>query len=397
MQTQTEEILQTQPQLVEKEKNNKRITIGVPREMNKLEKRVPLTPLAVSEMVSLGHKIIIETGAGKGANYTDNDYRNAGARISNTKKDVFKSEYIAKVAPFLSKDIEFLHNEQTIFSALHISAQSKDNIQQLVNKNITAIAFEYFKDANNFNPFVHLMSEISGSTSVMIAAELLSNVSGGKGVMLGGLTGIAPTEIVIIGTGTSTEYATRIAMGLGATVKVFDNSISELISIQKNLGRNIFTSTLNHKVLAKALLSADVVINTKEKEYETGYIITNQMVKSMKPDTVIIDLKIDYGSVIETSKITSLEKPTYREHDVIHYCVPNIASRVARTASIAISNILSPLLKQIINSNGIISYMKENSGLRNGTYILKGILTNPSLGNEFDLSSKDINLLMAAF
>ena len=390
-------LIETQPQLIKKEKKNKGLKIGIPKENSKQEKRVPLTPLSVTELTNIGHKIIIESDAGIEANFTDNDYIKAGAKITRNREEVYKNQYVVKVSPFLSDDINLLHNNQTIISALHINAQSKNNIKQLINKKITGIAFEYFKDKNNFNPFVHLMSEISGSTSVMIAAELLSNVSGGKGVMLGGLTGIAPTEIIIIGTGTSTEYATRIALGLGSTVKIFDDSISQLIDIQKTFGKYIFTSTLNKKVFAKALLSADVVINTKEKEKDTNFLITDEMVNLMRPDSIIIDLKIDYGSVIETSKLTNIENPTFRKHDVIHYCVPNIASRVARTASIAISNVLTSIFKKTANCNGIIPFIKEDTGIRNGTYVLQGILTNSSLGNEFDLDSKDINLLMAAF
>ena len=393
----TSSVLETQPKLIEIEKDRKGLKIGIPKEITEQEKRVPLTPLSVTELTNIGHKIVIEAGAGLGANYTNDDYIQAGAKITNDRKEIFKNQHIVKVGPFLSDEISLLHNNQTIISALHITAQSKNNIEELINKKTTAIAFEYYNDKNNFNPIVHLMSEISGSTSVMIAAQLLSNVYGGKGVMLGGLTGISPTEIIIIGTGTSTEYATRIALGLGSTVKIFDDSISQLIDVQKTFGKYIFTSTLNKKVFTKALLSADVVINTKEKEPRTDFLITDEMVKQMKPDSIIIDLKIDYGSVIETSKLTDIKNPTYRKYDVIHYCVPNIASRVARTASIALSNVLTSVFKKIANYNGIIPFIKEDTGIRNGTYVLQGILTNSSLGSEFDLDSKDINLLMAAF
>ncbi len=389
--------MQPQAEMLKEHKEEKKLIIGIPKEKIDEEKRIALTPLAVSLLANQGHKILIESGAGLGSNYTDEEYKIAGAEITKNKKEIFQSTVVIKIAPFEKADIDMLGNDQTIISALHSFTQSRENIVKLINKNTNAIAFENIKDSKNFHPLVHLMSEIAGSTSVMIAAELMSNVSGGKGVLLGGLAGISPAEVIIIGAGTASNSAVKIAKELGATVKIFDDNINELIEAQNNFGKNIFTSTITNKVLLKALESADVVINTMRKDFNKDYIITEDMVEMMKKDSVIIDLQVESGSVIETSKLTTYQKPFYTAHEVIHYCIPNIASRVARTASIAISNVLTPIVAKIIEYHGILPVIKEDISVRNGTYLLKGILTNWNLGNKLDLDSRDINLLMAAF
>jgi len=373
------------------------LTIGVPKETDSNEKRVPLTPLAVSYLVSEGHKIIVEKNAGAAANYTDYEYSEAGAVIIDDHEMAYKSEIILKVAPFTVDEIELLKPNQTIFSALHASTQTFETISKLIDKKVRAIAFEYLKSEKDFFPIMHSMSEIAGCTAIIVAAELMSNQNNGKGVLLGGVTGITPTEIVILGSGTATEYATRVALGLGAMVKIFDSSIYKLSILQEKFGKQLFTSTLHPKVLNKALHSADIVICAMENNLRNEIIINKDMVGSMKKNSVIIDLNIDNGTYIETSRATNFENPTYVDSGIIHYCVPNIASRVSRTASIALSNILTPLLINIAYDGGIVNCIKNNAGLQNGTYVFNGILTNKTIGQKVGIQHKDIELLMAAF
>jgi alanine dehydrogenase len=242
------------------------------------------------------------------------------------------------------------------------------------------------------------MSAISGISAINIAAELLSNQNGGKGVLLGGIAGITPTEVVIIGADTIAEFAARAALGLGAIVKVFDNSPQRLEELQRNLGRRLYTSIFHPKVLRRTLKSADVVIGAINL-WDTGprYFVTEDMVTEMKKGSVIIDLSIDMGGCIETSEYRSMQDAVYTKHNVIHFSVPNMPSRVARTASIALSNILSPILVTVGSSGGFKPFLKANLGVRNSVYIYNGILTNEYLGNQFGIPSKNIDLLMAAF
>lgn len=384
-------------EMLEKSLKKSSLSISLPKEIDENEKRISLTPLAVSYLVNAGHKVILEKDAGLGANYTDKEYTDAGAVVIDDKETVYKSEIILKVAPFIEREIDLLKGNQTIFSALHSITQTKDKINKLIDKKVKALAFEYIKSENDFFPIMQSMSEIAGCTSIMVAAENLSNENHGKGILLGGVTGITPTEIVILGSGTAAEFATKIALGLGAVVKIFDNSIFKLTNIQQKLNRQLFTSTLHPKVLSKALLSADVLISAMDNNQRNELIITEEMVKTMKKNSVIIDLNVDNGSYIETSQITNLKSPTFIKEGVIHYCVTNISSRVSRTASIALSNILAPIIMKIAEEGGVMNCLKNNSGLRNGVYVFNGILTNKNIGEKLGLNYKDIELLMAAF
>ncbi len=241
------------------------------------------------------------------------------------------------------------------------------------------------------------MSEIAGITAISIAADLLSIRSGGKGELLGGVSGIPPTEIVIIGAGTVGEYAAKAAIGKGAIVKVFDNSLAKLRRLQSNLGQPIFTSLIHPKILQKALLTADVAIGCiRGEEGRSPVIVSEELVTQMKPSSVILDISIDQGGEFETSELTTHASPTFVKHDVIHYCVPNITSNVCRTASYALSNILTPLLLKIAESSSISSFLLTHPEVRNGVYIYKGNLTNQHLGKRLSIYQKDIDLLLAA-
>lgn len=390
--------LLVQEERIEYKKKYKQLIIGIPKEVDPTESRIPLTPEAVEILVQSGHQIIIEKDAGNQANYSDMEYSEKGARITSTASEVYQSDIILKVSPLTPMEYKYLRENQSILSSLHLNNHTGDYLKNLIQKRVTAIAFESISDTDGEFPFVRAMSAIAGSASVLVAAEYLSNVNKGKGVMLGGLTGISPTEVVILGAGTAGEYAARAALGLGATVKIFDNSIKKLMDIQNILGQRLFTSIYHKQVLDKVLKTADVVIGTlAPDETILNYLVSEDQVKLMKRGAVIIDLGIDRGGCFETSEIRDHSNPSYVKHGVIHYCVPNITARVARTASIAMSNVFVPLLQQIAQSGGLLSQLKEDGGLRHGVYLFNGILTNEFLGKLYNIPSRDINLLMAAF
>lgn len=386
-----------QEEMLEVARKKGKLFIGIPKESAFQENRVPLVPDAVALLINNGHRIIVETGAGKAAHFEDTDYSEAGAEIVLSPEDVFKADIILKIAPPTLEEIELMQSKQTLFSALQLTVQPEDFLKKLVAKKLNCVAYETITDDAGIFPVIRAMGEIAGGTSILIAAELLSNVNNGVGALLGGVSGISPTEVVIIGAGTVGEFAARAALGLGATVKVFDNSTSRLRRLQSQLGTRIFTSVIVPKVLEKHLKSADVAIGAmRAQKGRTPCIVNENMVSEMKAGSVIIDVSIDQGGVFETSSVTNHTKPVFRKHGVIHYCVPNIPSRVARTASYAFSSIFSQILLNMGDEGGFDSLVRKDAGVRNGVYIYNGILTSQVLGETFNLPFKDINLLMAA-
>ncbi len=377
---------------------NKKITIGIPCDKKDDEKRVALTPEAVNLLVEGGNEVIVQKGAGTGANYTDKDYSENGAIISDSPAMVYGADAVIKVAPFSAKDAEYLKGDQVILSYLNVLKLTEETLNKLIRKKVTALAFEKIQDNNGEMPVVESMSEISGITSLQVASEYLSNMHGGKGVMLGGITGVTPTEVLILGANTAGEYAARAALGLGSTVKIFDNSIPRLRRFQNLLGQRLQTSVFHPQVLKKALKSADVLIGAIELEdLRPWYYITEDMVRSMKTGAVIIDLSIDRGGCIETTECRALKDPVYEKYGVTHFSAWNLPSRVARTASIALSNIFTPLLQSMADAGGITQLLKYDQGLRNGAYLYNGMLTNETLGQKFGIISKDLDLLISAF
>ena len=371
------------------------LNIGIPKEVSFQERRVALVPEAVSLLVSNGHRVKVETGCGEGANFSDNDYSEAGAEVCYDRKEIYSCNLIFKVAPPSELEVDMMTGNQTFISALQISIQPKEVLQKLMKKKITAVAWDYIRDETGVFSVVRTLGEIAGTTSIQVAGELLSCFASGKGMILGGIAGVQPTEVVIIGAGTVGESATRSALGLGASVKVFDNSLAKLRRLQNDIGSKVFTSILQPKVLAKAIRRADVVIGAIRSPFgKTPCIVSETMVESMKTGSVIVDVSIDQGGCFETSQVTNHIEPLYIKHEVIHYCVPNIASRVSRTASFALSNIFSPLLLEIGENGGTTELICRNPGFRNGVYIYKGVLTNEVLGKVFDLKYKNIELLI---
>lgn len=374
------------------------ISIGIPGESKDDEKRVALTPEAVNILVDRDNEVIVQKGAGLGANYSDKDYSENGAILTDSLARVYGTDVVIKVAPFSEKEADFLKGNQVVLSYLNVLKLNEEILGKLIRKKVTAIAFEKIRDNNGEKPVVESMSEICGITSILVASEYLSNMHGGKGVMLGGITGVTPTEVVIIGANTAGEYAARAAIGLGSTVRIFDDSLDRLRRFQNLLGQRLQTSVFHPQVLKKALKSADVLIGAIELEdLRPWYYITEDMVRNMKKGAVIIDLSIDRGGCIETIECRALHDPVYEKHGVIHFSAWNLPSRVARSASIALSNIFAPLLQNMADSGGITQLLKYNQGVRNGAYLYNGMLTNETLGQKFGIISKDLDLLISAF
>ena len=389
--------LATQEQMLEVKKKKNSFFIGLPKEISLQENRITLTPDAVALLVNNGHEIWLENKAGMGSKFTDQQYSEAGAKIVYSPQEVYKANFILKIEPPTAEEIEFMRPGQTLISAIQLGHLDPENLQLMLKKKITALAYEFIEDKVGGMPIIRAMSEIAGSTVMLIAAEYLSTANNGKGVLLGGITGVPPTKVVIIGAGTVAEFAARAALGLGADVQVFDNHLYKLRRIKHILGQQIYTSTIDTITLSETLKSADVVIGALRAEKgRARHVVTEEMVSKMKPDSLIIDLSIDQGGCVETSEITTLKKPAFRKHDVIHYCVPNVASRVAHTATNALSNIFTPTILRAAEEGGIEEMIFSHNWFLKGVYTYKGSLTNESVARKFNMKHKNIELLLAA-
>jgi len=390
----TKQQLLPQEEKLEVGRFKRELFIGIPKETSYQERRICLTPDAVNSLTYEGHRVMIESGAGESSSYSDKEYSDAGAEVTKDTKKVFGCPMLLKVEPPTLAEIEMINPETIIISAIQLKTKKKAYFEALSQKKITALAFEYIKDEDGSYPAVKSLSEIAGTASILIASELMITDEFGKGLLFGNITGVPPTEVVILGAGTVGEFAAKTAIGLGANVKVFDNSITKLRRLQNNLNQRIFTSTIQQKALLKALRRCDVAIGAMRGKERCPIVVTETMVEHMKKGAVIVDVSIDTGGCFETSEVTTHEKPTFIKSNVLHYCVPNIPSRYSKTASLSISNILTPYLLQIADDGGLESSIRCNKGLKNGVYLYHGILTNKAIGDWFDLPDNDINLLV---
>ncbi len=375
-----------------------KLLIGLPKEVSLQENRIALTPEAVTILVRNGHEVIVETNAGVGAKFSDSDYSEAGAQIAQSSKEVYEANLILKIEPLVDGEFDHLKNGSTVISALNLPARERAYFEKLNERNVTGIGYEYIEDQAGGMPVIRSMSEMAGSTVMLIAGEYLSSSANGRGIILGGITGVPPTKVVFLGAGTVTEYATRTALGMGADVKVFDKDLYKLQRFKYAVGTSVYTSILDSDTLTEAIERADVVIGALRGE-DGGHspvIVTDTMVSRMKPNSVIIDVAIDQGGNFETSRMTSHKNPTYRVHDVIHFCVPNIAARVSHTASIALSNIFLPFLLQTGTNGGIEAMIYANRWFMKGVYCHKGSLTNLYMARKFGMRFKDLELLLGA-
>jgi len=376
----------------------KSLVIGIPKETILSESRVSLVPNSVRSLIGYGHKVLIEAGAGLKSNFSDHNFSESGAEISQTREEVFKSQVVIKIAPPTLEEIGLMNNDSLLICPLQIPVLPDNYLDALRKKRITALAMEYLQSEDGSYPIVRIMSEIAGTCAVLTAAEYLNNTrEGGRGVLLGGVSGVPPAKILILGAGVVAENAIRVAMGLGAAVRVFDNNITKLMRLQNTIGKHLHTSSFNPVYLAYQLVSADVVIGAMHsKSGRSPILVTEEMVMKMKEGSVIIDVSIDQGGCFETSRMTTLESPSYIKHGVIHYCVPNIASKVSRTSSVAISNIITPLLIKMGSSLNIDSVLYENYGIRHGCYTFKGCITNEYLAKRFEQKYTPLDLLLTS-
>ncbi len=388
---------QTQTEMLDVYRPQKSLFIGIPKEVTLQENRVALVPSSVATLVAHGHRIIMEAGAGKKSNYTDRDFSEAGAEVIYNVEEVFKCNILLKVAPPTLEEIKLMHENQILISPLQLATINEEYIQELRQKKVTAIAMEYMKDQDGSFPIVRIMSEIAGISAIQTAAELLTRTQQGAGILLGGISGVAPAKVVILGAGVVAEFSTRAALGLGAEVRVFDNNIYKLMRLQKQIGRQLYTSSIDPFFLEQELLTADVVIGAiHSKSGRAPMIVQEDMVIKMKPGAVIIDVSIDQGGCFATSEVTTHEKPTFVKHDIVHYCVPNIASRIPRTASMAVSNILTPLLLKTQFTGSIEDLLYTDAGLRHGVYTFKGHLTNEYIGRRFNIRTTNLDLILTS-
>jgi alanine dehydrogenase len=382
-----------QEEVLELKSENKKLSIGIPKEVLLQEKRIGLVPDAVNLLTNHGHHVIVQSGVGDVINFSDQEYSECGASIVKTAQEVYKADIILKVSPPTTEEIDFMEKNQTLISALQLKIQTPDFFKRLMDKKITAIAYDYIQDEDGIFPVVRSMSEIAGNASVLIAAECLSNLNNGKGLLMGGVSGVSTTDVVILGAGTVGEFAARSAIGLGASVKIFDKSLSKLRRIQDKLHTRVDMNTINPKALEKSIRRTDVLIGAiRTHDSRTPCLVSEEMVKMMKPGSVIVDVSIDRGGCVETSEVTSHKQPTFIKHGVIHYCVPNIPSRVARTASFSLSNIFSSLLLDIGEYGGVNNIIFNKPNIGQGAYIINGQLVNKGISEWFSLPHKPFNL-----
>ena len=389
--------LYPQEQLMKVKKDGHTFLIGLPREISLQENRISLTPDAVALLVGHGHEVWVETKAGVGSKFQDKQYSEAGAKIVYSPQEAYKADIILKIEPPTMVEMEHFKPGQILISALQLGHLEKNFVDALLQKRMTSLAWEFIEDKVGGMPIIRSMSEIAGSTVMLIAAEYLSSIHDGKGIILGGITGVPPTKVVIIGSGTVAEYAARAALSLGAEIQVFDNHLYKLRRIKHTLGHQFYTSTIDTVTLGESLASADVVIGALRAEKgKARHVVSEEMVSRMKANSLIIDLSIDQGGCIATSEITTHLKPIFRKYDVIHYCVPNVASRVAHTATTALSNIFTPTILRAAEEGGVEEMIFSHKWFMRGVYTYKGGLTNESVARKFGMKFKNIELLMAA-
>lgn len=388
--------ISTQEKLLKVKGGSHTFFIGLPKEIAYQENRISLTPDAVALLVNRGHEIWVETKAGEGSKFTDKQYSEAGAKIVFSPQEVYKAEIILKIEPPTLEELEFFRPGQTLISALQVGHINQEYINLLLKKRVTALAYEFIEDKVGGMPIIRALSEIAGNAAVSIAAQFLSNTDKGKGIILGGITGVPPTRIVIIGAGTVAENAARAALAMGADVRVFDNHLYKLRRLKHLLGQQIYTSTIDTYTLTNALKTADVVIGALRAEKgRVRHVVSEEMVQNMKPDSLIIDLSIDQGGCIATSEITNHNRPTFRKYDVIHYCVPNVSSRVAHTATTALSNIFTPTILRASEEGGVEEMVFSHKWFMKGVYTYKGHLVNESVAHKFKMKYKNIELVLA--
>ena len=380
-----------------------RLRVGVPSEAPNGERRVALAPYAAALLIANGHEVRIEAGAGEAAQFADVEYAEAGCEVAESAGEVYpESDLVAKVFPPRPDELAMLRERQVLISALHLGGLQPDTLKGLMDLRVTGIGFEFIADADGTLPIVRMMHEISGSVAVQTAARLLESDAapggqGGRGVMLGGISGVPPATVVILGAGVIGEWAARTALGFGAHTIVLDTDLPALRAIEHVLDRRVTTAMANPTYVESAVKNADVVIGAAMSSGQRSpVVVTEEMVAGMRQGSVVVDLVIDQGGCIGTSRPTTPDEPTFVAHGVVHHCLPNLPSCVARTSTYALSNALVPFLLEIGEAGSINDALWSNVSLRTGTYVYRRHLTKKSLATMFGMPHRDIELLIAS-
>jgi alanine dehydrogenase len=383
--------------LMKVERQNVSLVIGIPKENQKVEKRLAITPETTALLTDSGYRVIVESDAGLTINYSDRYYSDSGAYIAKSKAEVFQADIILKISPPTFEEVSMMKPRSNVFSFLQLHLISSETLELMVEKRINALAYELIYDDNQISPFITAISEIEGACSISVASELLSNAHGGKGILLGGVPGISPTEVVIIGAGVAGTVAARAALALGATVKIFDNDINKLRKIQHELGRMVFTSTLQPNVLRNVFRSADVVIGAMQYVNKMHlYRISTDLIREMKKGSLIIDLRMSQGGCFETTMEACLpdHPEIFERFGILHFCELSVSSRVARTSSIALSNIFISMFTAMADSGGVGQFARFDRGFAAGFYMFSGKMVNSYVANHFNLPVNDIGLFL---
>lgn len=352
------------------------MNIGIPKEVRPSEYRVGLPPSGVQTLSSLGHTCYVEHNAGLNSGFTDQDYEKAGGKIVYSAHEALaRAEIILKFARPTDDELDMLQPGSTVCGFLHLPAVPQSKIDYLLDHKITTIAYEQIREENGDRPVLRTMSEIGGRVVAQIAANLMQNDSGGKGILMGGTAGVPPAEVVIIGAGFFGHFATEAFSRMGSQVTVLDIDFNALVHIGNNFP-NVVTMFATEPNIQRTCAYADVVISAPAVPGQTApVIITRQILKGMKPRSIIIDVSIDQGGSLETSRPTSHDSPTYIEEGIIHYCVPNLSSVIARTATNAFYNACKPYIHMLAQS-GAKAAIDNNPAIANAVYTHKGKLYN---------------------
>lgn len=367
------------------------MNVGILKELPNQERRVALTPAGVQALVSVGSHVYIERDAGNASHFSNEEYQAVGGTIVYTSDEIFgRSDLVLKISSPSEEECRRIEESCTIFSFLHLAIAKTKLIDLLLARRVCAIGYELIEDDRGDLPILQVMSEIAGQMSTQIAGRFLESSNNGRGIVMGGITGIPPATVVIIGAGTVGSAATRMALGAGAEVIVLDKELSRLRALEQRFNYRIVTALMNDYNLKKALQFADVVVGAVLIKGERApHVVSEPMVRGMKPGSLIIDISIDQGGCIATSRPTTLENPTYVLHDVIHYCVPNIPANAARTATYGLTNALLPFLLEIAQ-NGTEHTIHDNPGLARGVCTYEGECTNEAIARRFEMAWRTI-------
>jgi alanine dehydrogenase len=372
------------------------LSIGIPAESTNEETRVPLSPAAVRYLSDLGYSILVQSEAGKAAGFSNNEYSENGARIVYEKKPIFEAGIILKIATPSLEEIAMMKGNQVLISSFDAYSVQKEQVYNMLKKRIVALCYNQLRDESGILPVVHSMSEIAGRASVLIAVNHFMHAKD-QGILTGGITGMPPSEVLILGAGTVGQYAARTALGLGANVRVFDTSLYRLRRLKAIGLHNVYNSIIQPEILSQALKNSNLVIGAlRAEDGRTPCVVSEDMVMQMKEGALMIDVSIDQGGCFATSGLTTHSNPIFSKHGVVHYCVPNIPSIVPQTASLALSNILTHFLSALLDYGSLDNYMWDKVFIRESVYLYKGVLTNPFIGQTYNIDSKSIDILLTS-